>query len=96
MLIYAQHKCIQAGDDLQFVPTCLCPKGPVRTNDKCHSCFYRYGKIVSTKAILDKNTNQCKGKHFYSDSPLSCGRNNNLWPVDSHRSRNSEDWLELE
>lgn len=25
-------------------------------------CFYRYGKIVSTKAILDKNTNQCKGE----------------------------------
>ncbi len=27
-----------------------------------HCCFYRYGKIVSTKAILDKNTNQCKGE----------------------------------
>lgn len=28
--------------------------------------FYlcRYGKIVSTKAILDKNTNQCKGRTF--------------------------------
>uniref|UniRef100_A0A672L8U3 RNA binding motif single stranded interacting protein 3 n=1 Tax=Sinocyclocheilus grahami TaxID=75366 RepID=A0A672L8U3_SINGR len=24
-----------------------------------------YGKIVSTKAILDKNTNQCKGKHLF-------------------------------
>lgn len=23
--------------------------------------FFSYGKIVSTKAILDKNTNQCKG-----------------------------------
>lgn len=25
------------------------------------SLSFRYGKIVSTKAILDKNTNQCKG-----------------------------------
>lgn len=29
-------------------------------------CLYRYGKIVSTKAILDKNTNQCKGKFLFS------------------------------
>lgn len=28
----------------------------------CVSSLCRYGKIVSTKAILDKNTNQCKGK----------------------------------
>lgn len=27
-------------------------------------CLCRYGKIVSTKAILDKNTNQCKGRSF--------------------------------
>lgn len=24
--------------------------------------FFRYGKIVSTKAILDKTTNKCKGE----------------------------------
>lgn len=29
------------------------------TSDFCF--LHRYGKIVSTKAILDKNTNQCKG-----------------------------------
>uniref|UniRef100_UPI00398EAF4F RNA-binding motif, single-stranded-interacting protein 3 isoform X2 n=1 Tax=Pristiophorus japonicus TaxID=55135 RepID=UPI00398EAF4F len=32
----------------------------------------RYGKIVSTKAILDKNTNQCKGYGFVDfDSPAA-------------------------
>ncbi|CAO2633281.1 RNA-binding motif, single-stranded-interacting protein 3 [Lemmus lemmus] len=31
-----------------------------------------YGKIVSTKAILDKNTNQCKGYGFVDfDSPAA-------------------------
>lgn len=24
--------------------------------------FFRFGTIISTKAILDKNTNKCKGK----------------------------------
>lgn len=27
--------------------------------------IYRYGTIISTKAILDKNTNKCKGKHCF-------------------------------
>ncbi|GAA6074762.1 RNA-binding motif, single-stranded-interacting protein 1 isoform X1 [Tachysurus ichikawai] len=32
----------------------------------------RYGKIVSTKAILDKTTNKCKGYGFVDfDSPVS-------------------------
>lgn len=26
----------------------------------------RYGNIISTKAILHKDTNQCKGLHIYS------------------------------
>lgn len=29
---------------------------------KCYHYCFRYGKIVSTKAILDKQTNVCKGK----------------------------------
>ncbi|TNN32166.1 RNA-binding motif, single-stranded-interacting protein 3 [Liparis tanakae] len=34
--------------------------------------FLRYGRIVSTKAILDKNTNQCKGYGFVDfDSPAA-------------------------
>ena len=33
-------------------------------------CLFRYGKIISTKAILDKNTNKCKGYGFVDfDSP---------------------------
>ncbi|ETE73879.1 RNA-binding motif, single-stranded-interacting protein 2, partial [Ophiophagus hannah] len=36
------------------------------------SCTYRYGKIVSTKAILDKTTNKCKGYGFVDfDSPTA-------------------------
>lgn len=39
-----------------------------------HFCFCRYGKIVSTKAILDKNTNQCKGESQSIDWICGCDR----------------------
>ena len=32
--------------------------------------FSRYGKIVSTKAILDKTTNKCKGELHFKVTPL--------------------------
>ncbi|XP_074603775.1 RNA binding motif single stranded interacting protein alan shepard isoform X1 [Brevipalpus obovatus] len=43
------------------------------TNDKdLYSLCIPYGKIISTKAILDKNTNKCKGYGFVDfESPLS-------------------------
>ena len=35
-------------------------------------CFPRYGPIISTKAILDKATNRCKGYGFVDfESPSS-------------------------
>uniref|UniRef100_A0AAV2KBM3 RRM domain-containing protein n=1 Tax=Knipowitschia caucasica TaxID=637954 RepID=A0AAV2KBM3_KNICA len=38
----------------------------------CTGRMEPYGKIVSTKAILDKNTNQCKGYGFVDfDSPAA-------------------------
>ncbi|XP_033115997.1 RNA-binding motif, single-stranded-interacting protein 1-like isoform X2 [Anneissia japonica] len=37
---------------------------PNTTDQDLHSMCYIYGKINSTKAILDKNTNQCKGYGF--------------------------------
>lgn len=37
---------------------------PETTDDKLQSMCERYGKIVSTKAIMDKQTNLCKGYGF--------------------------------
>ncbi|XP_071966106.1 RNA-binding motif, single-stranded-interacting protein 3-like isoform X3 [Antedon mediterranea] len=37
---------------------------PNTTDQDLHTMCYIYGKINSTKAILDKNTNQCKGYGF--------------------------------
>uniref|UniRef100_A0AAZ3QEJ3 RRM domain-containing protein n=1 Tax=Oncorhynchus tshawytscha TaxID=74940 RepID=A0AAZ3QEJ3_ONCTS len=46
---------------------CLVPRNPDHPST---FVFYRYGKIVSTKAILDKTTNTCKGYGFVDfDSP---------------------------
>lgn len=37
-------------------------------------CFFfcRYGKIVSTKAILDKTTNKCKGELLKNEQKTKC------------------------
>lgn len=37
----------------------------------CPLLSFRYGKIVSTKAILDKTTNKCKGE--VADGPRLAG-----------------------
>ncbi|XP_032813211.1 RNA-binding motif, single-stranded-interacting protein 1-like isoform X1 [Petromyzon marinus] len=65
--------CSPAGNDL-LSKTNLYIRGlPPHTSDQdlvklCHP----YGKIVSTKAILDKTTNQCKGYGFVDfDSPTA-------------------------
>lgn len=34
--------------------------------------FCRYGKIVSTKAILDKTTNKCKGELLKNEQKAKC------------------------
>ncbi|KAK3572453.1 hypothetical protein QTP86_032671, partial [Hemibagrus guttatus] len=48
------------------------PKDMHVINDFSRLSFPKYGKIVSTKAILDKNTNQCKGYGFVDfDSPAA-------------------------
>lgn len=41
-----------------------CGKECLKTTNSPHCDFMpkRYGKIVSTKAILDKTTNKCKGR----------------------------------
>uniref|UniRef100_A0A3B3C871 RNA binding motif, single stranded interacting protein n=1 Tax=Oryzias melastigma TaxID=30732 RepID=A0A3B3C871_ORYME len=45
---------------------------PPGTTDQDLIKLCQYGKIVSTKAILDKNTNQCKGYGFVDfDSPAA-------------------------
>uniref|UniRef100_A0A3P9BEK1 RNA binding motif, single stranded interacting protein n=1 Tax=Maylandia zebra TaxID=106582 RepID=A0A3P9BEK1_9CICH len=45
---------------------------PPATTDQDLIKLCQYGKIVSTKAILDKNTNQCKGYGFVDfDSPAA-------------------------
>uniref|UniRef100_A0A3B3TN87 RRM domain-containing protein n=1 Tax=Poecilia latipinna TaxID=48699 RepID=A0A3B3TN87_9TELE len=45
---------------------------PATTDQDLIKLCQPYGKIVSTKAILDKNTNQCKGYGFVDfDSPAA-------------------------
>lgn len=48
----------------------------IRTQKNCSNLkfkfLFRYGKIVSTKAIIDKTTNNCKGYGFVDfDSPVA-------------------------
>ena len=61
-----------------------------------HCFFYRYGKIVSTKAILDKNTNQCKGE-WASRDLTQCGYLSHLTNSDFHmRSASGKHQLRID
>ncbi|CAG05720.1 unnamed protein product, partial [Tetraodon nigroviridis] len=57
------NNCSQGGAE-QLSKTNLYIRGlpPGTTDQDLIKLCQPYGKIVSTKAILDKNTNQCKGK----------------------------------
>ncbi|XP_036453465.1 RNA-binding motif, single-stranded-interacting protein 3-like [Colossoma macropomum] len=65
--------CNQSGVE-QLSKTNLYIRGlsPATTDQDLIKLCQPYGKIVSTKAILDKNTNQCKGYGFVDfDSPAA-------------------------
>ncbi|XP_034066217.1 RNA-binding motif, single-stranded-interacting protein 3 isoform X4 [Gymnodraco acuticeps] len=65
------NSCSQGGAE-QLSKTNLYIRGlpPGTTDQDLIKLCQPYGKIVSTKAILDKNTNQCKGYGFVDfDSP---------------------------
>uniref|UniRef100_A0A3B4ELL0 RRM domain-containing protein n=1 Tax=Pygocentrus nattereri TaxID=42514 RepID=A0A3B4ELL0_PYGNA len=65
--------CNQSGVE-QLSKTNLYIRGlsPTTTDQDLIKLCQPYGKIVSTKAILDKNTNQCKGYGFVDfDSPAA-------------------------
>lgn len=62
---------VQASLFLSFITGCLCLGHNAIQLKILLSSSLRYGKIVSTKAILDKTTNKCKGVYgflcFYED-----------------------------
>ncbi|MEQ2298702.1 RNA binding motif, single stranded interacting protein 3, partial [Ameca splendens] len=60
------NSCSQGGVE-QLSKTNLYIRGlpPGTTDQDLIKLCQPYGKIVSTKAILDKNTNQCKGKFLF-------------------------------
>uniref|UniRef100_A0A8C9XZK0 RNA binding motif single stranded interacting protein 3 n=1 Tax=Sander lucioperca TaxID=283035 RepID=A0A8C9XZK0_SANLU len=67
------NSCSQGGAE-QLSKTNLYIRGlpPGTTDQDLIKLCQPYGKIVSTKAILDKNTNQCKGYGFVDfDSPAA-------------------------
>ncbi|XP_026155606.1 RNA-binding motif, single-stranded-interacting protein 3 isoform X10 [Mastacembelus armatus] len=67
------NSCSQGGPE-QLSKTNLYIRGlpPGTTDQDLIKLCQPYGKIVSTKAILDKNTNQCKGYGFVDfDSPAA-------------------------
>ncbi|XP_029700550.1 RNA-binding motif, single-stranded-interacting protein 3 [Takifugu rubripes] len=67
------NNCSQGGAE-QLSKTNLYIRGlpPGTTDQDLIKLCQPYGKIVSTKAILDKNTNQCKGYGFVDfDSPAA-------------------------
>uniref|UniRef100_A0A672GBW7 RNA binding motif, single stranded interacting protein n=1 Tax=Salarias fasciatus TaxID=181472 RepID=A0A672GBW7_SALFA len=67
------NSCNQGGAE-QLSKTNLYIRGlpPGTTDQDLIKLCQPYGKIVSTKAILDKNTNQCKGYGFVDfDSPAA-------------------------
>uniref|UniRef100_A0A8C9RJ06 RNA binding motif single stranded interacting protein 3 n=1 Tax=Scleropages formosus TaxID=113540 RepID=A0A8C9RJ06_SCLFO len=67
------NSCSQSGAE-QLSKTNLYIRGlpPGTTDQDLIKLCQPYGKIVSTKAILDKNTNQCKGYGFVDfDSPAA-------------------------
>lgn len=55
---HQQASCFSANIECKQVDI-ICTQ---RRHDPECCCFSRYGKIVSTKAILDKTTNKCKGE----------------------------------
>lgn len=45
---------------------------PTTSDDDLHQLCVRYGNVLSAKAIIDRNTNECKGYGFVNfDSPYS-------------------------
>ena len=42
--------------------------GDERPSNTVFVSIFRYGKIISTKAIIDQTTNKCKGKSIYYNS----------------------------
>ncbi|XP_029591637.1 RNA-binding motif, single-stranded-interacting protein 3 isoform X2 [Salmo trutta] len=68
------HNSCSHGGSEQLSKTNLYIRGlpPGTTDQDLIKLCQPYGKIVSTKAILDKNTNQCKGYGFVDfDSPAA-------------------------
>ncbi|XP_063042087.1 RNA-binding motif, single-stranded-interacting protein 3-like [Engraulis encrasicolus] len=68
------NSCSHHGGAEQLSKTNLYIRGlpPGTTDQDLIKLCQPYGKIVSTKAILDKNTNQCKGYGFVDfDSPAA-------------------------
>uniref|UniRef100_A0A4W5LUY2 RNA binding motif single stranded interacting protein 3 n=1 Tax=Hucho hucho TaxID=62062 RepID=A0A4W5LUY2_9TELE len=69
----SHNSCSHGGSEL-LSKTNLYIRGlpPGTTDQDLIKLCQPYGKIVSTKAILDKNTNQCKGYGFVDfDSPAA-------------------------